>query len=850
MIDHDRGLLEANAAAVAMLMLDLEAARAAPDWWRCYSWRTAADGRPLAMDRMAYEAGKTYRDVQVLGDLPDGTHVRWSANFQPLRDDEGVVSGLLVSFRDVTEQMRTHRDLVESQERLRAAYAVAQLSSWEMDPGTGEVTVIEALAAHFALPGAVLVAGNRDENVWRDAVTSREGEEQWLETRIHAVHDANGALMCVRGTTQDVTEQELAKQETAAARDFFQSTLDSLSAHIAVLDRHGQIIMTNRAWVEFAAAGGAEPADLRPNYLAVCDAAPDELEAVRAATGLRSIIAGDRDRVDGEYPCHGPEGEAWFEYRAVRFDGPGDACVVVSHENVTERHLAVQDVATQASLLDEVDVAVVATDNDGLVTRWNRGAEDLYGWTASEMVGLNATKVLSPTGTGHVASYTEGVSSVGHGKSEFDLQRKDGSTFPAMIHGRVMHDATGRSAGRINVSVDVSERVASERALLAARDYMQAVADSMGEGMFTLDVAGRTTYMNAAAERLLGWPFAELKGHVLHEVAHFRRPDGSDHPIAECPITRTRHEGVTVRIEDDIFIRRDGGELPVVYTSSPFVTGDGVEGCVVVFEDISNRKEAENHLQREADKLDWIGRIQEALAMDRFLLYAQPIVDVDSGDVVQSELLLRLREPDGEIIGPGEYLHIAEQYGLIGEIDRWVIEHGIAVAAGGRPVQINLSARSVGDQAILDHIEACLSASGADPGLIVFEITETAVVEDQDAALVFTERLHAVGCQLALDDFGTGFGGFTYLKQLPVDYLKIDVEFVRDLATNRASRHVVEAVVGLAKGFGLRTVAEGVEDTEACDLLREIGVDFAQGYHIARPGPLYPETTGEHPDVR
>ena len=585
---------------------------------------------------------------------------------------------------------------------------------------------------------AALLAGTRNETVRRSAMVNPEGGgEQWLETRVRAVHDAHGRVMRLRGTTQDVTEEELAKQAVVAARDFFQTTLDSLSAHIAVLDHRGRIILTNRAWVEYAAAGGAEPADLGENYLAACDAAPDEPDAMRAAAGLRSILAGEQDELAEEYPCDSPDGEAWYLLRAVRFDGPGDARVVVSHEDVTDRHLAQQDVATQAALLDEVDVAVVATDNEGLVTRWNRGAENLYGWTAEEMVGLDAVRVLSPAGSGQGAAYVAEVEGKGHGSGEMDLQRRDGSTFPASVHGRMMLDAHGRPAGRINVSVDVSERVASERALLAARNYMRAVADSMGEGMFTLDVQGRMTYMNEAAEHLLGWPFADLDGRVFHEVAHFRRSDGSDFPIAECPILAAREEGRTIRVEDDMFIRRDGRELPVAYTSSPFETSDDVEGCVVVFDDISQRKETEDRLQREADKLAWIARIQDALAEDRFMLYAQPIVDMRSGDEVQSELLLRLRDADGEVIAPGAYLHIAEQYGLIGDIDRWVVERGIALAAEGRPVEINLSARSVGDQEILDHIEACLASSGADPSLIVFEITETAIVGDEAAALVF-----------------------------------------------------------------------------------------------------------------
>jgi PAS domain S-box-containing protein len=417
-------------------------------------------------------------------------------------------------------------------------------------------------------------------------------------------------------------------------------------------------------------------------------------------------------------------------------------------------------------------------------------------------------------------------------------RRKDGSTFPAYVRDKVLVGRGGVRTGTIGVAVDLSERVAAERELLAARNYLRAVTGSMGEGLYVLDAEGRLTYINEAAEQMLGWPGSELLGTVMHEATYRRRADGTPMPMGECPISRACSEGVINRVEDDVFIRRDGHEIPVSYTAAPFETDDGVEGVVVVFEDISERKAREAALQEEADKLAWIGRVQDALAEDRFVLYAQPIIDLKSGDVVQHELLLRLRDPDGTIAGPGAYLHIAEQYGLIGDIDRWVIQRGAEIAASGRPVEINISGRSISDPELPRHIERCIEASGADPTLLVFEITETALVEDEDAARALGVRLHELGCKLALDDFGTGYGGFTYLKHLAIDYLKIDIEFVRDLATNPASRHVVDAVVSLARGFGLQTVAEGVEDAEALALLRELGVDFAQGYHIGRPAPL------------
>jgi EAL domain-containing protein (putative c-di-GMP-specific phosphodiesterase class I) len=401
----------------------------------------------------------------------------------------------------------------------------------------------------------------------------------------------------VAASERERRSRKLADREIAQSRDFLQATLDSLVAHIAVLNAKGEIMMTNRAWARFAIDNGVTVRAGEQNYLAVCDAAADEQTAAEAAAGLRAIIAGRQTEFSLEYPCHGPTLECWYLMHATRYTGAGEARVVVVH-------------------------------------------------------------------------------------------------------------------------VDVTRRVVSQRALLSER--------------------------------------------------------------------KARKEGA----------------------------------------------------QHDAEELALIKRIEDALDQERLLLYAQPIVDLHTLEVVQRELLLRVREPDGSVTGPGPYLSVAERCGLIGGIDRWVIRRAAEIAATGCPVQVNVSARSISDRTVLDHIESCIEQTGADPTLLVFEITETALVRDEAAARAFAERLHSLGCQLALDDFGTGYGAFTFLKQLPIDYLKIDVEFVSDLASNTASRHVVQAVVALARAFSLQTVGEGVEDAETLTLLRELGVDYAQGYHIARPGPL------------
>jgi diguanylate cyclase (GGDEF)-like protein/PAS domain S-box-containing protein len=238
------------------------------------------------------------------------------------------------------------------------------------------------------------------------------------------------------------------------------------------------------------------------------------------------------------------------------------------------------------------------------------------------------------------------------------------------------------------------------------------------------------------------------------------------------------------------------------------------------------------------DRETWVARIREALDEDRFVLYAQPIVELATGTVVKRELLLRMLDRDGHVIPPMAFLPAAETYGLIGEIDQWVITQATKLTAGGQSVAVNLSAASAGDPAILDVIERELRHHEADPGNLVFEITETAVMQNMDRARMFAERLVALGCHFALDDFGTGFASFTYLKRLPAHYLKIDIDFVRALPSSNRDRSIVKAIVALAEDFGQRTIAEGVEDERTAEVLRSLGVTLAQGYLFGRPRPI------------
>ena len=256
--------------------------------------------------------------------------------------------------------------------------------------------------------------------------------------------------------------------------------------------------------------------------------------------------------------------------------------------------------------------------------------------------------LISPPGTGGGKALLAELRGTGRFWGEYTSCRKDGSTFPAYLRVRVRVDEHGNLRSD-RVAVDISDRVESERALRAASDYLRAVTDSVGEGLFTLDTGGRVTYMNELPRSLGGRARSCRTCHArLHAQPSRRWLRADDRGLPDHARPPRRQDAAR---RDDVFIRRDAHLMPVAYTAAPFQT-ETCARCVVVFEEISERKANEENLLREAEKLRVDRRIQDALAHDRFVLYAQPIIDLHSGEVVQRELLLRMREPSGEIVGP------------------------------------------------------------------------------------------------------------------------------------------------------------------------------------------------------
>jgi diguanylate cyclase (GGDEF)-like protein len=234
-------------------------------------------------------------------------------------------------------------------------------------------------------------------------------------------------------------------------------------------------------------------------------------------------------------------------------------------------------------------------------------------------------------------------------------------------------------------------------------------------------------------------------------------------------------------------------------------------------------------------------RIRDALTQNRLRLATQPIRSLASGGIERYELLLRMTGDEGELLPAASFIEVAERSGMVQELDRWVVARALELIGererAGAPVSLhmNISGASITDLSVLEFIERRLDEGEADPARCTFEITQTSRIEDYDSAAGFADRLTEFGCEVAIDDYGTGFGPFAYLKKVPFDVIKIDGAFIRDMPRNDADQLVVKAIVQIARGLGKRTIAEFVEDEDTTKLLRDYGVDMAQGYHLGRP---------------
>jgi diguanylate cyclase (GGDEF)-like protein len=308
--------------------------------------------------------------------------------------------------------------------------------------------------------------------------------------------------------------------------------------------------------------------------------------------------------------------------------------------------------------------------------------------------------------------------------------------------------------------------------------------------------------------------------------------------VAETARPAPESDAVTISVGITMFgSNREAGSEAVMVAADQamYMAKQGGRNQIALFRDPSEP-------QRLADRPQTTtARIRDALTHNRLSLHTQPILSLASGGIERYELLLRMTDETGELRSAASFIEVAERSGMVQELDRWVVARALELFAsrqgegGPLSLHINLSGASLTDISVLEFIERRFDEEGADPSRCTFEITKTANVQNYEAAAGFADRLTDFGCQVAIDDYGAGLGPFHYLKQIPFDLIKIDGAFVRDMSRNDADQLTVQAIVQIARGLGKTTIAEYVEDDATAQMLREYGVDMAQGFHFGRP---------------
>ncbi len=544
--------------------------------------------------------------------------------------------------------------------------------------------------------------------------------------------------------------------------------------------------------------------------------------------------------------------------------------------------------------LDSIADAVITTDADARVAHLNPVAQQLTGWKEEAAKGLALRHVVNVVNEGTrepMADLAFAVIQQGRPltvSAHAVLISKDGREFAIDESAAPILNRDGGAIGAVLVFRDVSAKreltrqlsheathdaltgLINRRELEARlRAAIRSARDENREhALLYLDLDHfklvNDTCGHVAGDELLK-RLSKLLSDAVRESDMVARLGGDEFGVLlhRCPLARAKEVAEKLRrlVEEFRFtwegrvftVTASVGISPINGASQGLaqILSAADSACYLAKESGRNTirvfQESDEQLTRRANEMEWATRIRRGLDENRFVLYRQRILPLHAPEHEGEhfEILLRLRDEQDRLLPPMSFIPAAERYGLMPVIDRWVVANVLKTLvrrrATGVPLRtcaINLSGQSLGEDNFLSFVLEQLDLSGVDPGMLCFEITETAAIGNLERAKIFISSLRARGCRFALDDFGTGLSSFAYLKNLSVDYLKIDGNFVKGMAENELDEAIVLAVSRIARVLGIRTIAEFVENNRIMLKLEEIGVDFAQGYGIAKPEPL------------
>lgn len=549
-------------------------------------------------------------------------------------------------------------------------------------------------------------------------------------------------------------------------------------------------------------------------------------------------------------------------------------------EQIRSRQLRLQ------TILDNAGEGILTINTRGKIESFNLAAEKLFGFTEEEVKGKDVSVVIpayvSLSHHKQLTSLINNMSGVNlDDEQEVVAQTKDGRVFPISLRlGQV--EVEGETLFTALVS-DISERKAMIDRLthLAERDSLTGLYNRhflMDELERIVDRSNRgehqlvaLLYIDLDNFKYVNDTLGHLSGDsVLQDVTKLleRRARGTD------LLTRLGGDEFAILLYDvdgyqaqvtaeayrkqlaDYVYRHDGRIVDIGCSIGVALMDDNISSK----EDILSRADLACHIAKRSGRnrvhiyepqdqenidimsadMGWSRRIKAAMEYNNFVLASQPIVDTNNGQVLFNEILLRLKDDGNDMIMPSGFLPSAERFGLSLELDRWVIERSLRLLAENNKedfpgFSINLSAKTVGDNKTLETIESMIKEYKISADRLLFEVTESIALNNIGLASDFLLKLKQLGCQTALDDFGAGYSSFSYLKDLPVDFVKLDGSYIRQIHRDKVKRAIVVAMNDVAHALGKQTIAEFVENSQSLEELREIGIDYCQGFYTGKP---------------
>jgi diguanylate cyclase (GGDEF)-like protein/PAS domain S-box-containing protein len=615
----------------------------------------------------------------------------------------------------------------------------------------------------------------------------------------------------------------------------------------------------------------------------------------------RLLHTDDRQRVLGLLERAGTAGAGFAcEHRVVRpdgtvrvlqargevhADGTGRPTMMVgTAQDVTDRTRAQQAAQRLAAIVQSSSDAIYSVAADMTVTSWNAAAERLLGRSAEEMLGHPIAKVWPPEQLEANRSMIERAFA-GEVITNFETERlhRDGTSVAVTVSSSPIKDESGAITGVSVIARDITQRKQLEeqlvrqalhdpltglanRALFTDRlehalargrrpgatvaillidlDGFKDINDSLGHdaGDDLLTIAGMRLQGHARSGDTVARLGGDEFGVLLEDIAAaeaVRSAGALLEGLATPIVLRDRDLTPTASIGIAIAAAEDAETLLRNADTAMYAAKRQGKGRYALFEPAMHATVIE--------RLDLAADLSRAVERGQLHLCYEPQISLGSGRICCLEALVRWRHPTRGEVSPGEFIPLAEETGMILPIGHWVLREACRQvktwqerwpAPAPLTIAVNLSARQLQHRGIVDEVSAALAAAGLDPQSLVLEITETAIMEQLDAAIAILTELRRLGVRLALDDFGTGYSSLSYLQRLPVDILKIDRSFVAGVARSTQDSALARGILTLGQTLGLETVAEGIETAEQLAALRELGCQLGQGYFFARPlGP-------------